>query len=320
MRFQILIPTYNRAKYLQQNLAALLQDIHSNELQTDIGVIVSDNASTDETASILASTAIEFQKSGVDLQIFRNEKNVGLEGNGVKILEQASADYVIWLGDDDFLPAGFLKYVVDKFRNDEIGWMITGAIAEYADGSRSDTYGIDAGEMRFPAGYPTIWSVSNYGHKMSGLVLRREGMLEFYLSNPAWRNLYLYISFLICNQVRYPGIFASQYRVLVNTYNKKDFDYNTVGLLDEVYKSYNYLISVYGMKKVMDLLLRFTVMHSYRVNFKSGLTSLFRQWKVVYGNYEYGASLKWPLLRLFLKEYIFQNLYSPARMLFMRSK
>lgn len=316
MRFQILIPTYNRGEILQKNLLYLLNEIKLHQLQSEIGIVVSDNASPDDTFTILNSLKPAFEDAGIDYQIYRSETNTGLEGNGVKILGHATAEYVIWLGDDDFLPEGFLEYAVKIFKSDNIGWMLTGAIAEYSDGSRSEMYHLKYDEKRFPEGYDTIWSVSHYGHKMSGLVVKREGVLEAYLAKPEWRNIYLYIYFLLYNQVKYPGIFAAKYKVLVNGYNKKDFDYNTIGLLDEVFKSYNYLIPVYGLKKVIRLLLRFIIIHSYRINFSAGLNSLIRQWKVIYKSYQFGQQLKWRLLRILLKEYIKQNIYLPFLRLF----
>ncbi len=311
MKFQILIPTYNRGETLQRNLIYLLNELKVYGLQSDIGIIVSDNASTDGTFAILQNLLPLFSKEGIDFNIYRNEENTGLEANGVQILSYATAEYVIWLGDDDFLPEGFLEYVVKTFESENIGWMLTGAIAEYSDGSRANTYHVDYDEKKFQNGFETIWTVSHIGHKMSGLVIKREGVLESYTSKPEWRNIYLYIYFLVHNQVRYPGIFAAKYKVLVNTYNKKDFSYNTIGLLDEVFKSYNYLIDVYGLKKVIKLILRFVILHSYRINFLAGLNSLLKQWKIIYKGYQFGDKLKWGLLRILLKEYVKQNIYLP---------
>ncbi|MBK8309951.1 MAG: hypothetical protein IPL04_02670 [Chitinophagaceae bacterium] len=144
---------------------------------------------------------------------------------------------------------------------------------------------------KFPVGYSSIWEVSHYGHKMSGLVVKREGMLESYISNPQWRNLYLFIYFLAYNQIKYPGIFAAKYKVLVNNYNKKDFNYNSIGLLDEVFKSYNYLIGVYGIRKVIKLLLRFVIIHSYRITFTKGFSLLIKQWRKIYKGMNLGESL-----------------------------
>jgi abequosyltransferase len=311
MLFQILIPTYNRGEILQKNLLYLLNEIKLHQLQSAIGIVVCDNASPDETFTILNNLAPSFSKEGIDYKIYRNEKNTGLEGNGAIILGYATAEYVIWLGDDDFLPEGFLAYAVEKFKSENIGWMLTGAIAEYSDGSRKEMYHMPYDEKKFREGYDTIWTVSHYGHKMSGLVIKRDGVLDAYLAKPEWRNIYLYIYFLLYNQVKYSGIFAAKYKVLVNGYNKKDFDYNTIGLLDEVFKSYNYLIDVYGLRRVIKLILRFVIVHSYRINFSAGLNSLLKQWKVIYKSYEYGNQLKWGLLRILLKEYIKQNIYLP---------
>lgn len=320
MQFQILIPTYNRAGILEKNLLSLLAEIKQYNLESEIGIVVSDNASTDETFSVLKNLIPVFSEAHVDFQIYRSDVNTGLEGNGVFILGKAIAEYVIWLGDDDFLPEGFLQYTVDKFKTENIGWMLTGAITEYKDGSRVDTYHLDFDEKRYQQGYDTIWAVSLYGHKMSGLVIRREGVLESYLSKPEWRNIYLYIYFLLYNQVKYPGIFAAKYKVLVNHDNKKDFSYNTIGLLDEVFKSYNFLIQVFGLKKVIKLILRFVIVHSYRINFSSGLSSLIGQWRILYKSYQYGNQLKWGLLRILLKEYTKQNIYLPVRYMIKKKK
>ena len=319
MKFQILIPTYNRAEILHRNLSYLLQQIKDYNLQSDVGVIVSDNASTDETFAILNSLTPLFSIERIEYKIYRNEENIGLEANAVQALSLATSEYVIWVGDDDFLPDGFLEYVIATFKTENIGWMLTAAISEYSDGSRTDTYGIEYDEKKFPEGYSSIWEVSHYGHKMSGLVVKREGMLESYISNPQWRNLYLFIYFLAYNQIRYPGIFAAKYKVLVNNYNKKDFDYNSIGLLDEVFKSYNYLIDIYGMRKVIKLLLRFVIVHSYRITFTKGFSLLIKQWKIIYQSYEFGRKLKWSLLRILVKEYTNQNIYLPV-VRFIRNK
>jgi abequosyltransferase len=309
MLIQILIPTYNRSDFLARNLDLLLREIVESGLANVYELVISDNASTDQTPDIVAQAAVRYQQAGVGLKSFRNTENLGLEGNAVQILSYADRDYVLWLGDDDFLPVGFLDYALACIQNRQVGWLMSGATAEFSDGTQADTYGLDYEEKYFAPGYEAIWSVSNYGHKMSGLLLRRAGMLESYLAKPQWRNIYPFIYFLAYNQIRFPGIFAPGKKVLVNTYNKKDFDYNSVGLIDEVYKSYNYLIDVFGLDKVIDLLIRFSVMHSYRFSFKSGPTLLWKQWKFVYARYEFGAQLKWPLFRMLAKEYLSQLLF-----------
>jgi len=69
MKFQILIPTYNRGETLQRNLNYLLSEIKNHQLQSDIGIIVSDNASTDGTFAILENLLPSFKKEGIDYNI-----------------------------------------------------------------------------------------------------------------------------------------------------------------------------------------------------------------------------------------------------------
>lgn len=86
----IAIPTFNRAALLKQCVASVLVQTHDR-----FEIVVSDNASTDETQAILS----EF---GDDrLRIIRQDKNIGLIPNWNAALAAARGDYVIFLSDDD---------------------------------------------------------------------------------------------------------------------------------------------------------------------------------------------------------------------------
>ncbi|WP_333693851.1 glycosyltransferase, partial [Phaeobacter italicus] len=53
IKLSICIPTFNRASYLRTLLASLAEDLH--QLPWPVEVIVSDNASPDETAEVVAA-------------------------------------------------------------------------------------------------------------------------------------------------------------------------------------------------------------------------------------------------------------------------
>jgi hypothetical protein len=55
-----------------------------------------------------------------------------------------------------------------------------------------------------------------------------------------------------------------KFKTQVKILNSKDWDYNQLGLLDEVFKSYYPFIESQGKQKVKDLLIRFCTLHSYR--------------------------------------------------------
>jgi glycosyltransferase involved in cell wall biosynthesis len=94
----IAIPTFNRASLLKQCVASVLAQTYDR-----FEIVVSDNASTDETQTILS----EF---GDDrLRIIRQEKNIGLNLNWNACLAAARGDYVIFLPDDDRIAPHLLE-------------------------------------------------------------------------------------------------------------------------------------------------------------------------------------------------------------------
>ncbi len=94
MKVSIIIPTFNRAKYLTRAVSsALAQDYN------DMEVIVSDNDSTDDTGVVVESFMGDKR-----FKYFRNSKNLGMAPNWRKALnEYATGDFFIILSDDDYL-------------------------------------------------------------------------------------------------------------------------------------------------------------------------------------------------------------------------
>ena len=101
--------TYNRSQYLRKSLRSALQQVGNDPL---VEVLVSDNASTDETRTLVK----EQQKRYKNLRYFCNEKNIGAEGNIHKAIERSCGEYVIVAGDDDYLQDGALRVVLDNIR------------------------------------------------------------------------------------------------------------------------------------------------------------------------------------------------------------
>jgi glycosyltransferase involved in cell wall biosynthesis len=94
----ICIPTYNGADRLKISLLAILKQVEN--YQDKIEVIVSDNASTDNTQVFLS----EFKKKYPFLKIFRNKKNLGFNLNIFKLSDNYANGKYFWLiGDDDVI-------------------------------------------------------------------------------------------------------------------------------------------------------------------------------------------------------------------------
>ena len=90
----ILIPTFNRAEYVQMAIKTALYQDYQN-----ISIIVSDDASTDNTKN-----AIEpYLKTG-RLKYYSNKSNLGSSRNVYKLIhEYSDSEWFILAADDDFL-------------------------------------------------------------------------------------------------------------------------------------------------------------------------------------------------------------------------
>lgn len=93
----VLVPTYNYARYLPDALDSVLrQDFR------DCEILVSDDASTDDTAAVLAAYANRDPR----LRLVRHERNLGMVANWNWCLRQARGAYVKFLFGDDAFATG----------------------------------------------------------------------------------------------------------------------------------------------------------------------------------------------------------------------
>jgi len=93
-KISVVIPTYNRAAYLDAAIASVLA-----QRGADFEIIVSDNCSQDETAAVVGKYLADSR-----VRYHRNEENIGMVRNWRKaVFEHASGDWFVLLSDDDYL-------------------------------------------------------------------------------------------------------------------------------------------------------------------------------------------------------------------------
>ena len=106
----ICIPTFNRADLLELCLATVLPQIA--KFAEEVECVLSDNASSDRTAAVVDEYA-----KGYSIRCFRNEENIGVIANITKCSsELARGKFVLVIGDDDTLCAGFLEKILTLLR------------------------------------------------------------------------------------------------------------------------------------------------------------------------------------------------------------
>jgi glycosyltransferase involved in cell wall biosynthesis len=265
MRLDILIPTYNRHIDLLRNLTLLKGYILKSNLQSDIKIIISDNCSPDLT-EISVNAFLKENSQELKIEYFRQSENVGLENNAVTVLSKSTSSYIMFLGDDDYLPQGYIEYCLEKINNrPEIGCIIPGLSSLLEDGTVIEGRKENFKEKALDPGYKSVWLYSHLGHQMSGVLFKRSGLLEDYLRYPEYRNIYLFIYFVTNRLFKFHALYVPEFKVKVSTFNVKDWSYNQIGLLDEVFKSYYPFIDQFGENRIGRLMIRFAVMHAYRL-------------------------------------------------------
>ena len=93
----ICIPTYNRSSYLDGALLRFRKALATGDYDAEL--IVSDNHSTDSTREVVERHISE----GLECRYFRNEKNLGFDGNFMNCFRHARGKYIWLLSDDDYL-------------------------------------------------------------------------------------------------------------------------------------------------------------------------------------------------------------------------
>lgn len=98
------VPVYNGEKYLAEALDSILAQTF-----TDFEVIISDNASTDATATICE----RYRAADPRIRVYRNQVNLGAAPNYNRVFELSTGKYFKWADYDDVLEPDFLQRCVE---------------------------------------------------------------------------------------------------------------------------------------------------------------------------------------------------------------
>jgi abequosyltransferase len=94
IRLSICIPTYNRAAFIGEALDSVIR-----QATEEVEIIVSDNASTDDTEGVVRAYQTQFSR----LTYYRSPENRGADQNYLKVVELAQGEFCWLLGSDDAL-------------------------------------------------------------------------------------------------------------------------------------------------------------------------------------------------------------------------
>jgi glycosyltransferase involved in cell wall biosynthesis len=99
------LPVFNGAANLQVTIEAILKQSYEN-----IELIICDNASTDGTAKIAASSAAQDMR----IKFIRNNENIGAPNNFTRVLQESSGEFFMWAASGDLHSEDFIEECVGR--------------------------------------------------------------------------------------------------------------------------------------------------------------------------------------------------------------
>lgn len=106
------VAVYNGSRYIRDCLEAIRVQSF-----VDFDVIISDNASTDDTKQI----CMEYVAADTRFAYYRNERNLGFAPNYNRVFDLSNAKYFKWADHDDLIEPDFVLKTVDVLeRNPEV--------------------------------------------------------------------------------------------------------------------------------------------------------------------------------------------------------
>jgi glycosyltransferase involved in cell wall biosynthesis len=108
----IAIPTYNRSGLLCEMLDVLAPQLAGH---TEVELIISDNASPDETLQVVQ----RFIDRGLSVRYHRHPENIGSDANFISCFHMAGGRYFWLCGDDDIILPGTLDEVLGHISGEE---------------------------------------------------------------------------------------------------------------------------------------------------------------------------------------------------------
>ena len=103
------LPVFNGEKFLPKTLDSLL-----NQTYKDFELVISDNASTDNTEAICREYAAKDER----IRYYRNTENIGMPENFERAFRLSTGEYFKWAMADDLCMPEFLTRCVDVLNND----------------------------------------------------------------------------------------------------------------------------------------------------------------------------------------------------------
>ena len=169
----VCIPAYNRASVLN-----LLLDSVMNQKFEDIEIVISEDFSPEREA--IAIKVAEYQKRlGSRLKYYENSKTLGYDGNLRRLVELASGDYVMFMGNDDLMAPGALCAVATAVKERQDVGVVLRSYSSFVSRPEEpvQVFRYFDEDRIFPPGPDTVVTFFRRCVFISGMVFKRSSAL-----------------------------------------------------------------------------------------------------------------------------------------------
>ncbi len=179
-RVTIGIPTINRSKLALRAIRSALAQTY-----TDVEVIVSDDASTDDTVPRVREV------QDTRLVLFEQKQRLGLVGNFDFCLKNATGEFFLLLGDDDVLLPTAIERLSEPFlREDSASVGVAWCPCRIADADNAEFWTTEAGpRVESAASVLSALFAGNRGPRLSSILLRTKDAIAVGGYNPRYGDL-----------------------------------------------------------------------------------------------------------------------------------
>ncbi|MFC1488300.1 glycosyltransferase family 2 protein [Thermodesulfobacteriota bacterium] len=158
------MPVYNGEKYLRESLDSLLSQNYKN-----FELIISDNASTDNTAEICR----EYKSNDNRIRFYQNDNNIGSLLNFKKVFDLSNGKYFMWASCHDLWDSTFVSKCADIL-NKEDSVVLCNPLADWID-TEGESLGPTLGNIdtrglgKSARCHIVLWGFQN-GYPLQGLM------------------------------------------------------------------------------------------------------------------------------------------------------
>lgn len=205
IKISVCIPAYNRSAVLP----ALLESILTQDFD-ELEVVINEDGSPERRLirGIVERYAAQYPDR---IRYFENESNLGYDANLRSLIERASGEYCLFMGNDDLMCPGALRTISDTIsRHTKVGVFLRSFSA--FDGTPDNvvqTFKYFDREIFFPAGAGTISTFYKRSVVIPGVTIHREAALQF--ATNRFDGTLLYQIYLVANiLVEWNGVFSPE--------------------------------------------------------------------------------------------------------------